>query len=104
MLVVAAAAWLAGILLEAWGQAWISSMEPDSSGGMAGRGSSGVLVRHHPLAKRQEQGQAWLIALLVASLLLGAWRYTTVSPAADPAAIRAYIGTKALVVRWKHRR
>ncbi len=98
LLVAAAAAWLAGILLEAWGQAWIpawSQMPPAALlvGAAVACWCAVILWRIG-----RNRGQAWLIALPVACLLLGAWRYTTVSPVADPAAIRAYIGTKALVL------
>lgn len=98
LLVVAAAALLAGIQLDAWGLSWIqawSQMPPAAwlVGAAVACWCAIILWRIG-----RSKGQVWLIPLLAACLLLGAWRYTTVSPVADPAAIRAYIGTKALLV------
>jgi competence protein ComEC len=90
MLVFVAAAWLAGILLEAWGQTW-AQVPPVAL--LAGAAMAGVGALAFWRNSRMR-----LVALLAACLLLGAWRYATVSPAADPTAIRAYIGTKALEV------
>lgn len=98
LLVVVAAAWLAGILLEAWGQAWISAWSQVPPGAWLVGAAVACWCAIIFWRRGRNRGQAWLIALLVASLLLGVWRYTTVSPLADPAAIRAYIGTKALVL------
>lgn len=43
-------------------------------------------------------GQGRLIGLLGMCLLLGAWRYTTVSPRGDPTAISAFTGAKQIEI------
>jgi ComEC/Rec2-related protein len=94
ILVAATGACLAGIVLEAamqaglpvWGQ--LPALVLLVGAGMAGAS----------IVACWRKSKARLIALLVACVLLGAWRYAVVSPVADPAAIRAYIGTTALEV------
>src|SRR5881227_2235388 len=98
LLVVVAAAWLLGMLLEAWGQAWIPAWSQMPSGLLLVGAAVACWCAIILWRSSRSRGQAWLIALPLACLLLGTWRYTTVSPVADPAAIRAYIGTKALVL------
>lgn len=94
-LLVAAAAWLAGILLEAWTQTWVQAWaQIPAIAFLAAAATAGACA-----VACKGRGRGLLIALLVAAcLLLGAWRYATVSPAADPSSIRAFIGTKALEV------
>jgi competence protein ComEC len=79
-LVVAAAAWLLGILLASW-------IHVTSIALLLGAASALVCAFAF---WRSERGR--LIALLVVVLLLGAWRYGTVSPIGDPSSINAYIG------------
>jgi competence protein ComEC len=99
-LVAAVVAWLAGILLEAAGQAWMTSWAQIPT--TAFLVCAIVAFACAIVSWRQAAGghlATWrLIALLAGCLLLGAWRYATVSPVADPTAIRAYTGTKALEV------
>lgn len=87
ILVVMACAWLAGILLDTW-------LLLPSLALLIGAGISLMLVAacwHH--------GQGRLATLILLSLLLGAWRYATVSPNNDPHAISAFIGASKLEVR-----
>ena len=80
-LVVVAVAWLVGIWISSWVllPAWILLLG-------AGAALVGVI-----LLWRGNWG--WLILLAAFWLLLGAWRYTTVSPVGDPQAISAFIGS-----------
>lgn len=91
---VAAAAWLAGILVEAWAQAWVQAWaQIPAIAFLAAAATAGACA-----VACKGRGRGLLLALLVvACLLLGAWRYATVSPAADPSSVRGFIG-KALEV------
>lgn len=87
ILVVMTCAWLAGILLDTW-------LLLPSLALLIGAGIAFMLVAacwHH--------GQGQLATLILLSLLLGAWRYATVSPSNDPHAISAFIGASKLEVR-----
>jgi len=87
LLVALVSAWLAGILLD-------QALLLPSFGLLAGTGIALILVVvfwHHT--------QGRLIALTLLCLLLGAWRYASVSPANDPQAISALIGASKLEVR-----
>lgn len=84
VLVLAALAWLAGILLDAW------TLLPTAAlliGAALSLLSSIVCWRNH---------QVRLISLLTCLFLLGAWRYALASPVGDHTAISAFIGTKKL--------
>ena len=87
LLVALVSAWLAGILLDQVLLAPLLAL-------LAGAGLSLVLV---VIFWRHAQGR--LIALALLCLLLGAWRYASVSPINDPQAISAFIGTSKLEVR-----
>ncbi len=86
-LVVMTCAWLAGILLASW-------LLLPSFALLIGAGAAVVLVM---LLWRDGQGR--LIMLIILCLLLGAWRYASVSPVNDPHAISAFIGAGKLAVR-----
>jgi len=84
VLVLAALAWLAGILLDAW------TLLPTAAlliGAALSLLCSIVCWRNH---------QVRLISLLTCLFLLGAWRYVLASPVGDHTAISAFIGTKKL--------
>ncbi|HEV2580642.1 MAG TPA: ComEC/Rec2 family competence protein, partial [Ktedonobacteraceae bacterium] len=94
MLVAATGVCLAGILLEAGMQAALPAWGSVPAFVLligAGAACAGV-------AACWRNRRARLVALLAACALLGAWRYATVSPVANPAALRAFIGTKSLEV------
>src|SRR5690242_12671658 len=85
--VVVAVAWLAGILICSW------VLLPSSALLFAaGVTSIGVVLLWR-------NNWARLILLTALSLVLGAWRYTTVSPIGDPQAISAFIGSRKVEVR-----
>ncbi len=87
ILVVMTCAWLAGILLDTW-------LLLPSLALLIGAGVAFMLVIacwHHV--------QGRLVTLMLLCLLLGAWRYATVSPSNDPHAINAFIGASKLEVR-----
>ena len=85
-LVVGTIAWLAGIILDAW------VLLPS----LALLVGSIVALLCVIVFWRNSRGR--LVALIAFCLLLGAWRYATVSPAGDHTAISAWIGTKKLEV------
>ncbi len=87
LLVALVSAWLAGILLD-------QVLLLPSFGLLAGAGVAVVLL---VVFLRHAQGR--LIAFALFCLLLGAWRYASVSPVNDPQAISAFIGTNKLEVR-----
>ncbi len=87
LLVALVSAWLAGILLEQ--VLLLSSFVLLASAGVAL--VLVVIFWHH--------AQGRLIALALFCLLLGAWRYASVSPVNDPQAISAFIGASKLEVR-----
>ncbi len=87
LLVALVSAWLAGILLD-------QVLLLPSFGLLAGAGVAVALLVvfwHHT--------QGRLIAFALFCLLLGAWRYASVSPVNDPQAISAFIGASKLEVR-----
>src|SRR6266704_2382121 len=87
LLVALVSAWLAGILLD-------QVLLLPSFGLLAGAGVAVALLVvfwHH--------AQGRLIAFALFCLLLGAWRYASVSPVNDPQAISAFIGASKLEVR-----
>jgi len=87
ILVVMTCAWLVGILVEAW-------LDLSSFALLVGAGIAFMLVIacwHHV--------QGRLVTLMLLCLLLGAWRYSTVSSSNDPHAISAFIGASKLEVR-----
>ncbi len=86
-LVVMACAWLAGIVLDSL--LLLPWFVP-----LIGAGAAVVLVM---LLWRDGQGR--LIMLITLCLLLGAWRYASVSPVNDPHAINAFIGAGKVTVR-----
>lgn len=79
-LVMAATAWLLGMLLASWIHVTSLALL---------LGAASVLICAIAFW-RSERGR--LIALLIVVLLLGDWRYSAVSPIGDPSAISAYIG------------
>jgi competence protein ComEC len=86
-LIFVASAWLAGILLDSF--LLLPSLALLIAAGAAF--ASMLLLRY------DTQGR--LIALLIACLFLGAWRYTSASPSDDPQAIRHFIGLHSLTIR-----
>lgn len=88
-LVIVTCAWLVGILLDAQ---FYSQLHLSSSDLLIGAAVALVLVlllwRH-----------ARLSTLIILCLLLGAWRYSSVSPINDPQAISAFISADKLAVR-----
>lgn len=87
ILVVITVAWMAGILLESW-------LLLPSLALLIGAALALVCV---VLLWRNSRGM--LISLVMLLLLLGAWRYTTASPAGDPQAISAFIGPGKVELR-----
>jgi hypothetical protein len=87
ILVVVAVAWMAGILLESW-------LSLPSGALLIGATMALVCVI---LLWRNNRGM--LVSLILLWLLLGAWRYAIVSPAADPRAITTFIGTGKVDLR-----
>src|SRR5436309_3456434 len=86
-LVFVAAAWLAGILLDSF--LLLPSLALLIAAGAALVGM--LLLRH--------DAQGRLVTILIACLLLGAWRYTSASPGDDPQAISHFIGLHPLTIR-----
>jgi len=86
-LVLVATAWLAGILLDSF--LLLPSLALLIAAGAAFVGM--LLLRH--------DAQVRLVTLLIACLLLGAWRYTSGSPGDDPQAISHFIGLHSLTIR-----
>lgn len=86
-LVVAVAAWLAGILLA-------SILLIPSLVLLACAGTFGILI----IVLYQDR-QIRFVMLLALCICLGAWRYSIASPSNDPHSITAFIGTASLKVR-----
>jgi competence protein ComEC len=86
-LVVITCAWLAGILLDSW-------LLLPSFALLIGATAAILLVL---LLWRDAKPR--LLMLVILFLLLGAWRYASVSPGNDPQAISAFIGTGKITVR-----
>ncbi len=87
ILVVVAVAWMAGILLDSW---LLLPQEALLIGAAAPLICVILLWRN----------STWmLISLAILWLLLGAWRYSNVSPAGDPQAISTFIGTGKVELR-----
>ncbi len=80
-LVAAAVSWLAGMLLASWIHITALAL-------LFGAASALVCC-----IAFWQSGRGRLMALLVIAMLLGAWRYSTVSPIGDPTAVSAYIGS-----------
>jgi len=86
-LVVIACAWLTGIALDSW-------LLLPSFALLIGAGAAVLLA-----VLLWPDRQARLVMLIILSLLLGAWRFASVSPGNDPYAISTFIGTGKIIVR-----
>jgi len=87
ILIVAAVAWMAGILLDSW--------QPFPQYALL----TGAAIALVCVIFFWRDSRWLLVSLALLWLLLGAWRYATASPIGDPQAINAFIGVGKVVLR-----